>query len=777
MTKNFVIKLIRDLKANFVQFLAIFVMCFFAMFMMESFDSIVSGLGNSTDEYLTDTNFMDMRISSEGFSREDLLTVKSIPGVRNAEFRYTTNGKIRLHGEEKKLEFNFIEENDISKMIVWKGEPFKKDTHGIWIDRYFSDKQGIDIGQKLTLICDGVEFDEIVTGIIENPDHMYFMIDSTYTEPSVGSYGYAFLDSGDYPGSDFKFDKIYIDLNDVTSQFDLSETEKKKTEDIKVVIKDLFSGMNVECVSKKNDEGHDSIHADLDSDEVLGIVFPSLFISIALLGIVSTMTRLVLKQRTIIGTFKALGFSSKVVFIHYIAYSVIVCVLGCVLGAVAGWYTLGKYIFDIMKLYYCNPYDRMEVSSNVVMMIVIVALMSAGTNYISCRKLLSLRASEILRPAPPVMAGAGFIEKTFIWKKLSFATRWNIRDINRNKVRTLAGILGVTLCTALMFTAFGMDELNKGVEKWKYNELTPSDYQIGFSADTDYNTVYDYCMLFKGQMLQTVETDVMKDSDKRLYYVNVVDKGNLLHFQDPDGNYMELPDEGAAASARVMEELGVKNGDIVSFRLPGVKKEFKVKIYSVYKVPSEQGIAMKRSYFESIEGEFRPNVVYTNMTVPKKFITERPEVISVFAKEEYIRAMKLKNASTEQEVYYVMVIAVLLGVVVMYNLGILSFVEKIREVATLKVLGFSTGNIRWILNQQNIIVDGIGTAIGLVLGKKILVFTMENIDYASDFIYQVSIVPYFLAFMVSFVLSVVVNAIISSRVKSINMVEALKGVE
>ncbi len=777
MTKNFVIKLIRDLKANFVQFLAIFVMCFFAMFMMESFDSIVSGLGNSTDEYLRDTNFMDMNISSAGFSREDLQTVKSIPAVKDAEFRYTTNGKVRLNGEELKLEFNFIESNNISRMIVSKGIPFERDTQGIWIDRYFSERQGIELGEKLTLICDGVEFDETVVGIIENPDHMYFMIDSTYIEPDVGAYGYAFLDSGEYPGGELRFDRIYVDIENVTNQFELTEAEKKETEDLKLVIKDKFSGLDVECVSKKDDEGHDSLHTDLDSDEILGIVFPSLFISIALLGIVSTMTRLVLKQRTIIGTFKALGFSSEVVFIHYIAYSVIVCILGCVLGAVAGWYTLGTYIFAIMKLYYCNPYDRMEVSSNVVLMILAVALMSAGTNYMSCRKLLSLRASEILRPAPPVMSGAGFIEKTFIWKKLSFATRWNIRDINRNRVRTVAGILGVTLCTALMFTAFGMDELNKGVRDWKYNRLTPSNYQIGFAYGTDYNTVYDYCMRYKGQMLQTIETDVMKDDQKRLYYVNVVDKGNLLRFQDPDGNFMELPNDGIAACSRVMEELGVENGDIITFRLPGVKKYFKGKVYSVYKVPSEQGIAMKRSYFESIEGEFRPNVVYTNMTVPKKFVTERPEIISVFSKEEYIRSMKLKSASTEQEVYYVMVIAVLLGIVVMYNLGILSFVEKVREVATLKVLGFSSGNIRWILNQQNLIVDGLGTLFGLLLGKKILVFTMENVDYSSDFIYKVSIVPYLLAFMVSFVLSGVVNSVISSRVKSINMVEALKGVE
>ena len=777
MSKNLGIKLIRDLKENAVQFLAIFLMCFFAMFIMEAFDSVVSGLGKSVDEYFFITNFMDVYVEGESFSREDLSLVQNLPAVKKAELRHTVNGKINLNGVEKKLEFNFIEDNAISKMLLHKGVQYERDLHGIWIDRYFAEKQGIDVGDNLSLICDGTAFDEIVMGIMENPDHTYFKIDDTYTEPDIGAYGYAFLDSGDYPGQDFQFDSMYIDLKNVTNQFELTDADKREIEKAKSEIQELFKDRNITCVSKKDDGGYDSIHSDLDADETLEIVFPCLFISIALLGIVSTMTRLVLKQRTIIGTFKALGFAQETVFIHYITYSVVVCLMGCITGAVAGWYSLGIYIFDVLKLYYSHPFGRMELSSRVVIVISIVAAMSAMTNYLSCRGILSLRASEILRPEPPAMSGAGFIEKTPIWNKLSFASRWNIRDINRNRVRTLAGIVGVMLCTALMLTAFGMDELNKGVENWKYLRLTPANFEIGFTAGTDYNTVYDYSRRFRGQMVEKVQTDVTKGDEIGLYYVTVMDKGNLYMFQDGDGNFMNLPEKGAAVSSKVMDEMGLNIGDEVSFRIPEVRDKFKVRILDVFKAPDEQGIAMKREYFESIKGEFKPNLLFTNMTVPKRYVTEREEILSVFSKNEYIRAMNLKRAATDQEVYYVMTIAVMLGIVVMYNLGILSFVEKVREVATLKVLGFSTGNIRWILNQQSIIIDGIGTVLGLILGKTILVFTMDNIDYSSDFIYKISLMPYLLSVLVSFVLSVTVNAVISSRVKTINMVDALKGVE
>ena len=777
MSKNLGIKLIRDLKENAVQFLAIFLMCFFAMFIMEALDCVVTGLGNSVDEYYTLTNFMDMSVSAARFSREDLSLIQNLPSVKKAELRYTTNGKIKINGEELKLEFNFIEANEISKMHIHKGVPYEKDRHGIWIDRYFAEKHGIDVGANVSLICDTIAFDETVMGIMENPDHVYFTIDETYIEPEIGEYGYAFLDSGDYPGQDLHFDSIYIDLKNVSNQFELTDTDKREIEQAKADIQDLFTDATITCVSKKDEGGHNAVHSDIDSNETLEIVFPFLFISIALLGIVSTMTRMVLKQRTIIGTFKALGFSKETVFIHYITYSVFVCLMGCVLGAIAGWYSLGQYVFDVYKGYYCHPFGRMELSPRIGIITTAVTVMSGLTNYMSCRNILSLRASEILRPAPPVVSGAGFIEHTPIWKLLSFASRWNIRDINRNKVRTLAGIIGVTLCTALMLTAFGMDELNKGSEHWKYYRLTPADFEVGFAPGTAYDTVYDYSRRFRGQMVQKVQTDVTKDDEIGLYYVTVMDEGNLYHFQDESGKYMELPDAGVAVSAKVMETMELKLGDVISFRIPGLRDKFKAKIYSVFKAPDEQGIAMKRSFFERINGEFKPNTLFTNMTVPKRYVTEREEILSVFSKKEYIKALNLKRASTDQEVYYIMTIAVLLGIVVMYNLGILSFVEKVREVATLKVLGFSTGSIRWILNQQNIIIDGLGTIIGLVLGKKILIFTMSNMDYSVDYIYNISFKPYLFSVLVSFVLSITVNALISSRVKTINMVDALKGVE
>ncbi len=778
MTKNLRHKLIRDLKANLIQFLAIFVMCFLAMFILETFDSDLTGTSNSINEYFQDTNFMDLQMSSEGFTSEDLITVLSVAGVKDAERRATFVGRTRIGGAEKKIEFNFIDKNNVSRMMLMDGEPYESGMSGLWIDRHFARRQGIEVGDSLQLTLDGTEFSEQVRGIVDQPDHLYFMVDDTYTEPDFGAYGFAFLDSGDYPGDTLVYDRIFIDLDTVDNQIFLDEKDEAEIEAAKKRIQEVITKTSLSFTPKQKEPGFNSVSVDMESDETLSTVFPALFALIALLGIMTTMTRLVMKQRTIIGTLKALGFSGPVVMVHFVSYSVVVALAGGITGALAGWWTMGKYIHGLMNMYYSNPYDRMEVSSTAVVMMLIIAVMAGGTNYLSCRKLLVQRASDILRPEPPVVMGAGALEKTPLWKKLGFATRWNLRDINRNRMRTVGGLLGVSLCTMLLFTAFGANELIKANESWEYDELTPAGYTVGFAEGTGYGGVYDYAMQYKGQMVENREAELTFGDMSKLYNVSIADEGNLYHFENADGEYVKLPDYGIAMSHKAAELMGVKKDDIIRFSFSGEPAVYSARVNLIYKSPVVQGIAMSRKYLESLGAEFRPNVLYTDMTVPASYVVDREEVTSVFSKEAYIKSLRARKASMDTTVTYIMVIAVVIGVVVMYNLGIMSFTEKTREIATLKVLGFPTKKIRWILQQQNIIITGIGTVIGLIAGSKTLVFMMVQIDVDSDFMFaKMSMVPAIIAFLVSFVLSIAVNEIISLKVKDINMVEALKGVE
>ncbi|MCR5746161.1 MAG: ABC transporter permease [Lachnospiraceae bacterium] len=776
MTKNLRKKLLRDLRQNFVQFLAIFVMCFLAMLVLEGFDCDEVGDSRSVDEYYRDTNFLDLYAESESFNRQDIVDLKSLPDVAEAELRSTVNGKVKL-GEEKKVEFNFIQTNNVSKMLLSKGEPYEEGKNGIWIDRSFATRQGIDIGDTLQCVCNGVEFSEVVRGIMDSPDHMYFVIDDTYTEPDLGAYGYAFLDASEYPGTDITYNRIYIDLKTVENQFNLDEHDIAMLDNARTEIMELMNKTDLTVVTKQGEFGFRGYKGDMEYNITMGMIFPALFIMIALLGIITTMTRLVTKQRTIIGTLKALGFSKQVTLIHYISYSFFISIAGSITGSFAGWWTLGKTLNISMNKYYTNPYARMELSMKPVIVTIIIAIMAVMVNYFSCRKLLVQRASDILRPEPPAVVGAGFLEKTFLWKMFDFATKWNMRDINRNRTRTVMGMIGVMLTTALMLTAFGTDELNHTAEGWQYDELTPAAYTITFDPEAGYGVVYDYAKQYEGQMIQNIQAETFHSGETVLYNVSIVDKGNLLRFQNTNKEYVHLSDHDIAISAKVAEHYDIKEGDFISFRFPQSKGRYTGRVGLIYKVPSNQGLAITREFAEGLGISFAPNLIYTNKTVPKSLETDRKEVSSVTSKKALIKSLREKSAGTDETVTYTMSLAIIIGVVVMYNLGILSFTEKTREIATLKVLGFSTKKIRWILQQQNIIVTGIGTVVGLFLGIQILEILVGSMDEALDYFFILSPRPYIYAFLLSFVLSLVVNGFISGKVKDIDMVEALKGVE
>ncbi len=259
--------------------------------------------------------------------------------------------------------------------------------------------------------------------------------------------------------------------------------------------------------------------------------------------------------------------------------------------------------------------------------------------------------------------------------------------------------------------------------------------------------------------------------------VTVLDEGNLYLFQNESGDYFDLPSDGIAISAKAADELDLGMGSFVRFKMPGSSVIYEDRIMAIFKTPSAQGIAMKREVFEKLGARFTPNTVYTNVSVPASYVEDRAEIVSVFSKEEFIESLHAHSEAMNTEVAYIMVVAIVIGIVVLYNLGVLSFVEKTREIATLKVLGFSTNRIRWILQQQNIAITGMGTVIGIFIGYRILGFLMFQIDADTDFIIKLSIWPFLAAFFISFVLSLTVNALISSMVKDINMVEALKGVE
>ena len=776
MKKILIKKMFRDLRINAVQFFAIFIMCHLAMLLLGAFDADNSGRLYSADRYYRETNFADLFLTSEGFSKEDIQDIRQIEGVKDAERRASVIGRV-TNISDRKIELNFLESDNICRLYTEKGDPYTQGMSGIWIDRHFAEKQGIGIGDTLSISCKDATFSEIVRGFVDNSEHTNFIIDDTYLDTEYGEYCYAFLDASEYPFDDISFDKMLVDAANVDSQINLDDTDREELKKVKLSILDTVSKSSMSVIMKYEQSGYESQMSDCNFNNMMIMVFPPLFTMLAALSTVTTMSRLTAKQRTVIGTLKALGFSKKTVIFHYISYSVFLSAIGCITGAALGHFVLGSWLFEDFIEYYSVPDSVLRMSYKVPLVAAMIIVLAVIANYLSCRKLLVQNSAVILMPEAPKAAGAGSIEKLKIWNKLSFATRWNLRDININKLRSLMGIFGVVICSSILMGAFGIQESIGYQDTWLYGDLKPAAYTITVSPDYGYSWAYDIAREYNGQLVMQTDAEITGRDDSRLFTLTVVDEGNLLRFHNTKGNYITLPDYGAMISEKAADTLGISVGDMVSFRLPGEKKEYSVNIAKIHKTPEAQGIVISRKYYESLHGEFDPKIIYTNMTPPDTLAAELKEVSGVNSREKYVAALKRNNASTAELVYVIVIIGIIIGFVAMYNTGVLSFAEKMRDVATLKVLGFPTNKIRWILQQQNLFITGVGTLIGIGVGLVLIRVLMNSLDPSGDFLVDLSATPYLLAILFSFVVSVAVNGIISTKVKSINMVEALQGVK
>ncbi|MBQ9305133.1 ABC transporter permease [Butyrivibrio sp.] len=770
-------KVLRDLRRNAAQFFSIYIMTLLSLFVQAGFEAGNVGSAYSAAEYFALTNYKDLDIQGAYFSYKDIDMLESIPGVNAVDGIARATGKTTLD-KERLLVMSFIDGNDVSKMYLTEGTAYEPGATGCWVEARFADPMGLRPGDMLTMTCGNITIKEEIRGVVYCPEYLYYLPNDTYTEPEYGTHGFVIMDISEAPAG-FKLDKLIVDLEDVRNNGPLLTDEEKKTMSaMREVVSQRLDNPNVLIKLKTEDEDYNDYAGSMESNDAISTVFPVVFLAVALLGILTTMTRLTESQRVQIGTLKALGFSDRKITLHYMSYSVIITMLGCISGAIIGPIVLGGYLNDINDYYYQNPLQRLQLTGRTFGMCVLTVALCVTVSYRSTRKILIENPARILLPEAPKFESDSFMEKIGIWKRLRFASRWNIRDVRRNKLRTVVSIAGILVCSMLIFLSLGFYECLDNQSYWMYGDIFRGNYQIVFGDDVPYGTVYEYSNEYQGQMAQVSTATIFSDKSESVREMTVLDEGTLFLPEDEELEHIEIPKSGVMLTSRLVDYFGIREGEKISFKLPGSDKVYTAPVVKICRVATGQGIIMSRSAFEELGGDFSPNVVYTRMTVPSDLKTKRPEVSSVSSKEMLVEMLDNSKEVSYTTSYILAVVAVIMGVVVVYNLGVLSYIEKTREIATLKVLGFHTGSIRFILLQQSLVITAVGAILGVPFGVIMLdkLADMVMLIYF-DMVVEPSAFPYIGAIAGTFLVSVIVNVYVSSKVKTIDMVEALKSRE
>ena len=409
----------------------------------------------------------------------------------------------------------------------------------------------------------------------------------------------------------------------------------------------------------------------------------------------------------------------------------------------------------------------------------LVILCVSFVTYLSTRKILRETTANTLRnEIPKVKNNLLNITTIGLFKKMNFSTKWNIRDMFRNKARTIMGIVGITACTMLITCSLGMlDSMNYFIDL-QFNKLFNFDYKLSLKSNINSENLKKLTDKYGDNTSQSIYIEI-KDKDGNIESNNtfVTDSNDYIRFVDNKDNFIKLNDNsGVYITYKLAETKGYNIGDEINWHISGNSTYYTSKIVGFNKDPQNQNMTMTREYLESLKIYYVPDSLYTNADLSNVQDIDNVEVISDINKLKEGMDGMLQTMKTM--IVLIIFIAVILGTVIIYNLGILSYTEKQYQFATLKVLGFKDKLVKKIFIKQNKIISVISIALGLPAGFYLTDWLFKTaIEDSYDFGAHINLQTYIFSAIGTFVISYLVSVLLAKKVERIDMVTSLKGNE
>lgn len=503
-------------------------------------------------------------------------------------------------------------------------------------------------------------------------------------------------------------------------------------------------------LDRYSNTGYNSFIQDTESIENISKVFPIVFFMVALLISLTSMTRMVEEQRTQIGTLKALGYNKLQIASKYVIYAGLACVIGGVLGMSVGFVLLPQIIWTMYQMMY-QMTDNIHISFNIIiggMGLLLICVCIIGATIYAVLKELVQTPSTLMRPKAPKMGKRVLLEKIpFIWKRLSFSQKVTVRNIFRYKKRFLMTIIGILGCTALIVVGFGVRDSIRCIMPNQFEKVFNYDMQIGLKngLEDEQKQKYIISLQEKTELEKVVETymtsNIAKNQENEEDVQIIVPKepkdlDEVINLTDvKTGEKVQLEENAICLTDKVAELLNVKQGDTITLK-DSKDKERQVKISNIVENYVYHYVYMSRITYENLYGEnYNTNMLFTknnNLSEEQETnlateIMNQSEVASISRNSSIMNLLDDTMKSLNYVVIILIVSAGLLAFVVLYNLSNVNISERIRELATIKVLGFYDKEVYSYVTRETVILTAIGIVLGLIGGYFLNYFIIRNL--------------------------------------------------
>ena len=791
-------KLFRTAWSYKAQFVSMIIMMTLGIGIFLGFNMEWKTIEYDVGKFFEETKYADYRLYSDsGFTKNDLEKIASIDGV-DAATRYLSVN-LEIKGESKKaLALDISENYTVSTFTLMSGDGYDESGDGIWLSDKFARLNNIGIGDALTLEFQGLDIESRVVGLIKAGEHMICLADSNQVMPDFNTFGYAYISPAKL-GAIIRekalnavkdeLQKAGVPAEMINEQAKTMLTDEMLTEatdrafpqinllsgleksELEEAVREKL-GKTLMVVSKDDHAVYKEAMGEATEGKAMGSILPVLFLAIAILTMVTTMHRIATQEKTQIGVLKALGFKNRTILVHYSFYGLFIGIVGSALGAVLGYFVCKLVMSEngMMGTYFDMPDWSAATPAFCWPIIAGTVLLLALISFLSVRAQLRGTAADALRPYTPKKMKKSVLEKLPFFGKMSFATKWNLRDLMRHKSRFAMTLVGIIGCMILLVGGLGMrdtmagflDLLDNGVSHYatKVNivENTEREKVDRLIADLDADWESYSGISIDGY---TATLDIVHNENGRFSVI------------DEDNKDIELRDDGVYLCLRLADR--AKIGEYIEFSPYGGEETYRVKVVGYNRSIMTESVTMTDKYADELGIKYSVSAVYTN-----KDSSEIPSSELISGKQDKRQLMDSFGSFVQimdSMVLILVVAAVILGIVVLYNLGVMSYVERSRELATLKVLGFRSKKIGQLLISQNVWLTVIGVILGLPCGLGTLCWMLTALAGEYEMKLMLGPLTYSVSILLTFGVSLLVGWMVARKNKKIDMVEALKSAE
>ena len=766
--KNF----FRDLRRTASRLISVSVITMIAVVVFTGLSGIIYNVDRLMGAYYDAQNVADYWITGVGLDQADCRTLAGVSGITGVQPRVVLDAEDR-HDSSLTFTLYGVPDASINAPYVTEGT-LPQTSREIFLSDQYAAARGLEVGDwyELTLTGMGIHLRLQVCGVGKDPECLY-NINATNPSPDLARFGFAYVDEQVLSG--------VLGANQYT-QICITAADGVPSAAIRASIDQALGSKVVNVLALKDNQ---PAYALMESKENLTPIltfFPTLFFLCAVLMMVSTMNRLIENARMDIGTFKALGYDDHTILAYYLLHALLVVLVGFPVGALLGRYVSALIVWTIATGCDLPPYEIVHDFAAWGRAAGLTALCCLGSAWLVARSLLKETPAQCMRPKPPKNAKTVLLERIGpLWRRLGFNTKYIIRNTFRNKVRMLTCIVGIAFCMALVFMAFAIkDSMDTYSDALAQNQ---NKYDVMVSLNTSvteaqYSRLTTAPGVTGAELEMTTACWMYTDDQRTTSTLTVTEDAVSLRLYDPyaDGT-LTLPADGVVLEKLLADELGVGQGDTITLRFTGDNRYYTLTVAEVNRCIS--GAYVSRSLWRELGRPYAPTAAYLTARDPDGLEAEldRYDFVDGWQTRQAVtRAVVEKMTNTSMVVYILILFGGGLACIVIYNLGIMSFYEQIRSLATLMVLGFHEKEIKRLQLSENLIFAGAGILCGIPLGIALNRFLILSIT-AMPLEVVITAGATGLSCAVTMVFALGVNIIIGRKMREIDMLGALKSVE